>query len=379
MSERVDRAQKRRGESVAARMQRTISERGLADSDAPVLLMVSGGSDSTALAYLARDLRRAGALGPLAMLHVNHCLRGAAADEDARFVQQLADALGIPLTLRVIDVAAAAARAGENVEAAGRRVRYRAASEALADLCRRASSPLASGRIFTAHTADDRVENFYMRSIVGTGPGGFRSMRYQNGPVARPLLDLGREELRGYLRDRAQSDAPIVHDAAGNLWREDATNAHTDRFRAYVRHELVPVAHARNPQLNETLCRTMNLIADEDDLLEKMAADLLARHAVWEGEPARSCVLAPALGAEPLPLMRRAIVKTLQRLLPSDARIESATVDAILAAWERKGSPDARPIGGYVTNVQGNLAVSANKHGVRIEPMETFRARRKRA
>ena len=31
--------------------------------------------------------------------------------------------------------------------------------------------PLAEGRIVTAHTADDRVENFYMRSIVGTGPG----------------------------------------------------------------------------------------------------------------------------------------------------------------------------------------------------------------
>lgn len=379
MSERANRTQKRRNEGVRARMQRTISERGLAEPDAPVLLMVSGGSDSTALAYLAHDLRRAGVFGSLAMLHVNHCLRGAAADEDAQFVQQLADALGIPLTLRVIDVAAEAARAGENVEATGRRARYRAASEALADLCRRAAAPLASGRIFTAHTADDRVENFYMRSIVGTGPGGFRSMRYRNGSVARPLLDLGREELRDYLRERAQSDAPIVRDAAGNLWREDATNAHTDRFRAYIRHELVPVAHARNPQLAETLCRTMNLIADEDDLLDKMTTDLVARYAVWESEPVRSCVLAPALGVEPLPLVRRAVVKALQRLLPPDARIESATVDAVIAAWERKESPDARPIGGYVTNVQGNLAVSANKRGVRIEPMESFRVRRKRA
>ena len=39
---------------------------------------------------------------------------------------------------------------------------------------------------------------------------------------------------------------------------------------------------------------------------------------------------------------------------------------------------DGKPLGGYVTNIQGNLAVSANRNGVRIEPMAAFRARRKR-
>ena len=71
----------------------TIERHGLAASDAPVLLMVSGGSDSTALAYVARELREAGLVGPLAMLHVNHHLRGADADADARFVEGLANLL----------------------------------------------------------------------------------------------------------------------------------------------------------------------------------------------------------------------------------------------------------------------------------------------
>ena len=38
-----------------------------------------------------------------------------------------------------------------------------------------------------------------------------------------------------------------------------------------------------------------------------------------------------------------------------------------------------KPLGGYVANIQGDLAVSANKRGVRVEPMAAFRARRKRA
>ena len=74
-----------------------LRDRKLAGPENPVLLMVSGGSDSTALAYLCAQLRNAGALGPLAMLHVNHKLRGDDADEDARFVAELALLLDIPL------------------------------------------------------------------------------------------------------------------------------------------------------------------------------------------------------------------------------------------------------------------------------------------
>ena len=70
-----------------------IATHDLVAPDAAVLLMVSGGSDSTALAYLGAALREAGDVGPVAMLHVNHRLRGEAADADARFVAQLAKVL----------------------------------------------------------------------------------------------------------------------------------------------------------------------------------------------------------------------------------------------------------------------------------------------
>ena len=357
-------------------MEACIAERGLATPVTPVLLMVSGGSDSTALAYLAAELRERGLLGPLGILHVNHRLRGADADADEAFVGRLADLLDIPLFARSIDIGALAVEEGGNVEAVARRERYRAADEALAELCRRAAVPIADGRIFTAHTADDRVESFYMRSIVGTGPGGFRAMRYRNGRVCRPLLDAGREDLRDYLRERAETGLPVVRDDAGALWREDATNAHTDRFRAFVRHEIVPRAKERNPHLLATLTRTMNLIADEDDMLQEQADALIDASAEWivPGTPAEGCVLLPSFGEAPVPLMRRALAAILQDVLGVDARVEAASVEAVLAGYRAPGIPD----GGYVTNIQGNLAISANKHGVRIEPMSTFRARRKR-
>ncbi len=254
-------------------------------------------------------------------------------------------------------------------------------------------------------------------------------MRYENGPVARPLLDAGRDELRAYLATRERSGKPMACDAQGSLWREDATNAHTDQFRAYVRHEIVPRAKARNARLLDTLGRSMNLIADEDDYLESLAQAVVQRCIVWvEGnssaavdavrssgctdvsretsafasggvanadgpdggvadmvEPSNredvsretssfetsgktdgasaGFTLSPAFGEEPLVLRRRACFTALGKLLGPNVRVENAAVAAVLAAFDDAGKPKS----GYVTNIQGNLAVSANKRGVRVE------------
>ena len=353
-------------------MRRTLHSHRLATPDSPVLLMVSGGSDSVAMAYLAAQLHESGELGPLAILHVNHQLRGEAADRDAEFVAQLAELLDAPLFMRTIDVGALAKERNGNVEAVAREIRYEAARDALESHCQHAGMPQDEGRIFTAHTADDRIESFYMRSIVGTGPGGFRSMLYRYQAVVRPLLEVQRDDLRAYLEQRAASGAPVVRDEQGALWREDATNAQTDRFRTFVRHKIVPLAKERNPQLVETLTRTMNLIADEDDMLDDMAEELVVEHVTWL-ENGEGCVLSPWMAAERPPLARRVVVKVLSRLLGPDVRVETASVEAVLNGFE-----DGRPNSGYVNNIQGNLAVSANRNGVRIEPMAAFRSRRKK-
>lgn len=367
--------------SILDRAEQTIVERSLADSDSPVLIMVSGGSDSTALAYIANDLSARGVIGQVGVLHVDHALRGEASDGDAEFVRQLADALGLPLYLYRVDVARIVDETGGNLEAVARRERYSAAFDALEKLCLYAGQPVSKGRIFTAHTRNDRVENFYMRSIVGTGPGGFRSMLYRNGSVVRPLLDAERDRLRDYLRVRgmdaqAEGGAIVHRDPSGALWREDATNSHTDQFRSYVRHKIIPPAQERNPRLLEVLCRTMDLIADEDDMLDAMAESIVSECASWigpEGDCSMGCVLSPAFGGYPVPLQRRAMVIVLRRMLGDDARIETRSVEEALAAFK-----EGFPVSGFTGNIQGDLALSANKLGLRIEPMSAYRDRRKK-
>lgn len=391
----------------------TADEHGLFTDENACLLMVSGGSDSTALAYVAAELRDEGRVGPLAMLHVDHKLRGKDAEEDAKFASELAASLDIPFFLCEIDIAKEASRSGENIEAVARRERYLAANEALMSLCQHSGIPFSDGRILTAHTCDDRIENFYMRSIVGTGPGGLRSMLYKNGPVVRPLLDLTREELRAFIEARRGSGLALATDDEGMLWREDATNAHTDRFRAYVRHEIVPKAKDWMPQMPANLVRSMNLIADEDDMLDEMttcimeedvlplgvadaAADAATDAATSatadiatdpnDAEPseatfsdadhAQGFLLKPSFAYAYLPLQRRAVHRLLKAMLGAEERIDASSVEAVLAGFETDVEGGAKPKGGYVANIQGNLAVSANKKGVRVEPMEEFRRRR---
>lgn len=350
---------------------KTVREHDMASSENAALLMVSGGSDSTALAYLAADMVAAGELGAVSMLHVNHKLRGEASDGDAAFVADLASSLGIPLFLCEVDIAQMVRDSGQNMEAVARMQRYRAAHEALESTCNHLGFPLEAGRIFVAHTADDRVENFYMRSIVGTGPGGFRSMKHDimidGCRVCRPLLEVGREELRSYIQHR--DDA--VRDEYGAVWREDATNADTDRFRAFVRHEIVPRAKERNPRLLETLTRTMNLIAEEDDMLVRDARDLLLEKVVPLGAaPADGFLLSPDLVNERLPIVRRVIDRVLSLMLGHDARIEASSIQTCIGGLGKSG---------YVANIQGDIAVSYNKQGLRLEPMTAFRARRKKS
>ncbi len=381
---------------------------------APCVLMVSGGADSTAMLRLFvawREARKAAGEGvlPAVVLHVNHQLRGSAADEDAAFVAALADELGLHCVTVNADVAGAAAlgQCGGNVEAVGREVRYAAARETLDALCGDLGVSPEEGVVLTAHTADDRVENFYMRSIVGAGPGALRSLdaeaQVKGVRVIRPLLDVTHAELCAWLT------------AGGHSWQEDATNATDEGFRAYVRHHMVPAAFARNPRIHETLGRTMDLLAEEDDYLQAQADALAASCVQWLAEgtaagedacageaadagedagtgegadagedagtdeaAARGFLLSPNFGTAPKVLQRRVVFACLTEVLRADdpdVRVEFASVEAVLGMWDEGG----KIRGGAVTNIQGNLAVSANSRGVRVEPMAVFRARRKKA
>src|SRR2546426_28938 len=80
--------------------------------DVTVLVAVSGGADSVALARGLKALADGGA-GRLMLAHFNHRLRGAESDADEAFVRDLAGPLGLPIIIGSAESDLAAGGSGE--------------------------------------------------------------------------------------------------------------------------------------------------------------------------------------------------------------------------------------------------------------------------
>lgn len=314
----------RRYGSVGGRFDRP-SGRPDAELAAPVVLMVSGGADSTALLVLAAtssldidDGRGTARIARerLHVLHVNHGLRGLDAEEDEEFVRDLAARYGIPCTIRRADVAALAQLAGDNVENAGRELRYAEAARLANELSAQLGTPRSAARILTAHTADDRAETFFMNAIRGTGAAGLSSIPRRRNRIVRPLLDRTHEELCDLLRMR------------GIVWREDDTNADTRYLRAYVRHEVMPVVRARNPRITANLASTCDILSEEDAYLTSVAARALRDLTRREGE-GLLVLDAARLAALEVAVARRVARAALLSVCPG-ARLEARHVAGVL-------------------------------------------------
>ncbi|MBN1506996.1 MAG: tRNA lysidine(34) synthetase TilS [Sedimentisphaerales bacterium] len=191
-----------------------------------VLLAVSGGTDSTALLHILHSLRAAGSLSAeLVCAHVNHQLRGSASDEDEQFVVAQATRLGVPTVTRAVDVRACAKAHRLSIETAARRLRL----ESLREIARACDCAWVA----TGHQKNDNVETILHRVRRGTGFRGLAGIRparrLDEGLwLGRPLLDVTREEILGYLDRRTLE------------WREDHTNVDPAYTRNYIRHKLLP-------------------------------------------------------------------------------------------------------------------------------------------
>ena len=176
-----------------ARVHRTIREHDLAGPATRVVVALSGGSDSVALAHLVHVLDARGELRAAGIAHFNHQLRPTA-DRDEQLAANVARSLGLRFVADREDVAARARRERRSVEDAARRARY--------EFFDRARTELAGDVVALGHTRDDQAETFLLRLLRGAGARGLAAMHPRNGFIIRPLIDCRRADLRAYLDER---------------------------------------------------------------------------------------------------------------------------------------------------------------------------------
>lgn len=228
-----------------------------------LLVGVSGGADSVCLLHILAQ--RQAELGvKLHVAHLNHKLRGDESEEDAWYVADLADRLGIPITMDTRDVAAYRDRKRCSLEEAAREVRY----IFLAD----AAGSSGAACVVVGHTRDDQVETILMHLLRGTGIAGLRGLQPNSSlligdskiplMVVRPLLEVSRQETVDYCR-RFKLEP-----------RSDSSNESPAFLRNRVRLELLPELRNYNPQVDAALLRLADIASDQVHYIEEQAVAL---------------------------------------------------------------------------------------------------------
>jgi tRNA(Ile)-lysidine synthase len=245
----------------AGPMARAVGDEGLLAPGRPVVVLLSGGRDSTCLLDVA--VRIAGA-DAVRALHVNYGLRDAAAG-DERHCVGLCEKLGVPLEVR----SPREPQRG-NLQAWARNERYGAATA------------LAAGRdVAAGHTATDQVETVLYRLASSPSRRALLGMRPRDGQLVRPLLRFTRAETAAYCRERELE------------WREDESNERVQYARNRVRGELVPALKGIHPAAEANVLALAELLRDEAEVLDRLVDEALGGSSAVELERLRQ--LPPAL------------------------------------------------------------------------------------
>lgn len=237
---------------------KTIDEHSLIAPGDKVLVAVSGGADSVCLLHVLNDIKDDLKI-TLGAVHLNHMIRANDADQDENFVRNLCSELKIPFFCSRINVSEMAETEKLTVEEAGRKARY--------EFFRKIKTDEKFDKIATAHNKNDRAETVLMRILRGTGLDGLKGISYsRDDGVIRPLLDVSREEIELYLKNRSVR------------FCSDYTNADNNYTRNRIRNEVLPyLSENFNPSIIEALVRFSEVVSEDADFLNAYAKRLYER------------------------------------------------------------------------------------------------------
>ena len=194
----------------------------------PLLLAVSGGVDSTVMAYLMWRLGFS-----ISLAHGNFQLRGEAAEADQAHVEALARSLNVHCHVQRFETRQHAKQAGISLEMAARDLRY--------NWFRTLMEAQGYAYLATAHHLNDQAETLLLNLTKGTGIKGLTAIQPLNGYTMRPLLFATKDQLIRYAQENQLA------------WREDESNQYGTHERNHIRHQVIPALKSLNPSFEHTI------------------------------------------------------------------------------------------------------------------------------
>lgn len=186
----------------------------------------------------------------LFLAHVNHGLRGKRADEEEAFVRRAGEGMGLTCEFLKLDIRSISREGKKSVEEAAREERI-----SFFEQVRRRHG---AGKIALGHHRRDQAETVLMNLFRGSGAEGLKGMLpVREGLYIRPLIELSKDEIIGFLRSKGLS------------FLIDDSNMETRYLRNRIRHRLLPeLKEGYNPRIEENLCRTAEIMRLDDDCLQ---------------------------------------------------------------------------------------------------------------
>ncbi len=297
-------------------------------AEARILLGVSGGADSMAMAMASlQESKKAGI--DLVAIIVDHQLQDSSAEIAASARSEL-----IRLGFQTVEIMNVTVELHDGLEASARRARYQAFDAAIAKY--------QADYLFLAHTRNDQAETVLLGLARGSGTRSLSGMAPVSGRLVRPFLDI----------DRHTTEA-VCQENEIKVW-QDPHNSDLVYTRVRVRHQVLPVLEEQlGPGIHSALARSAKILRQDADALDHLATEFILSRDPHSLEIQDLIALPQAIRARVLRLAIYAVGASAGSLSAEHL----APIEALITDWHGQGAISL-PNGVKVARISGRLSLS---------------------
>ena len=246
----------KRESGILTKIKNNILDNKLIETDDIIVIGVSGGPDSVfllhSLNYFKEIFKKKYNIEyNVIVCHINHMIRKEA-KLDELLAKQYAEKYNFKFYSLEADVSKIAKEEKISEEECGRNIRYEFFEKILKEN--------SGTKIAVAHNANDNSETVIHNFIRGTGLNGLTGIKFVNGKIIRPLLNIEKKDIVKYLDENSIK------------YNIDKTNLENDYTRNKIRNDLIKKIELEyNPSFIKSINRMTKNINEDMKYIDKMA------------------------------------------------------------------------------------------------------------